>query len=426
MSDLERRLEDLFMSDSRSRRVTDVKVPGRSTSPLRGLAFIGVTALAVLALIVALNTLRPPQEVVPLTSPSASATASVSPAASATVGSAPSATSGPPAASALGVRPDASHGMLTRNPAAIRTESDPTALNRTPNWDEGAAAAVSPDGKRVAMLGGSRGQRLISFTTTRPDEITTLVDLTSSGEFIVGPPVWAADGSDSLLVGVVKPSGQAGVEPPPSYAALRSIDTKTRAVAELTRTTNNYVVVPVAWHPGGGVAAAYETGPGGLAVAYVVVRGQQVTRTPFGGDVVASTIVANEDGTRVLALDGRDGATVRWWSFDRFDQQTELKPTAGEGVYRATWRSRRDEIVVAVGQSGPTSTPRSFSAMRLEVWGSQSGRRVVRDTGGLALVRVDGTAALAADYQLVDLTTGATTPVQKRAATETPYLAVLF
>ena len=425
MSDLERRLEDLFMSDSHSRRVTDVKVPARSTSPLRGLAFIGVTALAVLALIVALNTLRPPQEVVPLTSPSASATASVLPAASATLGSAPSATSSS-AASAVGVRPDASHGMLTRNPAAIRTEADPTALNKTTNWEGGVPAAVSPDGKRVAMLGGSQGQRLISFTTTQPDEITTLVDLTSSGEFIVGPPVWAADGSDSLLVGVVKPSGQPGVESPPSYAALRSIDTKTRAVAELTRTTNSYVVVPVVWHPGGGVAAAYETGAGGFAVAYVVVRGQQVTRAPFGGDVVAGTVVANEDGTRVLALDGRDGATVRWWSFDRFDQQTELKPAAGEGVYRATWRSRRDEIVVAIGQSGPTSTPRSFTAMRLEVWGSQSGRRVVRDTGGLALVRVDGTAALAADYQLVDLTTGATAPVQKRAATETPYLAVLF
>ena len=146
------------MSDSRSRRVADVKVPARSTGRLRGLAFIGVTALAVLALIVALNTLRPPQEVVPLTSPSASATASVSAAASATLGSAPSATSSP-AASAVGVRPDASHGMLTRNPAAIRTEADPTALNRTPNWDEGAAAAVSPDGKRVAVLrSGQTGQ----------------------------------------------------------------------------------------------------------------------------------------------------------------------------------------------------------------------------------------------------------------------------
>jgi hypothetical protein len=75
--------------------------------------------------------------------------------------------------------------------------------------------------------------------------------------------------------------------------------------------------------------------------------------------------------------------------------------------------------------TGPASTPPS-DKQRIEVWGSQSGHRIVRDTGGLALVRVDGTAALAFDYQLVDLTTGATTPIQKRAATETAYLAVLF
>ena len=426
MSDLERRLEDLFMSDSRSRRVTDVTVPSRRMSPLRGLVFVGATALAVLALVIALNTLRAPQDLVPLASPSASATGSTTPAATATGTGSPTATPSP-TASAAGVRPDASHGMLTRNPAAIRTEADVTALNKTPNWDEGAPAAVSPDGKRVAIVrGGDLGQGIISFTTAKPDEITYVMDMAGTGEFIVGPPVWAADGSDSLLVGIVKPGAQSGVESPPAYAALRSIDTKTRTITELTRTTNNYVLLPVVWHAGGRVATAFETGPGGFAVTYVVIRGQQVTRTPFGGDVVAGTVTANQDGTRVLAIDGRDGGRVRWWGFDRFDQQTELKPPAGEGVFRAYWRASRDEIVVAVGQAGPTSTPRSLSAPRLEVWGSQSGRRVVRDTGGLALVRVDGTAALASDYQLVDLTTGATAPVEKRAATETPYLAVLF
>lgn len=425
MSDLERRLEDLFMSDSRSRRVTDVNVPARRAGPLRGVAFVGATALAVLALVIALNTLRGPQGTVPLASPSTSATASAT-AATPTVASSPSSTSSP-TASTTGVRPDASHGMLTRNPAAIRTEADPTALNKVPNWDEGAAAAVSPDGKRVAVLrSGQTGQGIISFTTAKPDEITNVMDMAGTGESIVGQPLWAADGSDSLLVGIVKPGAQSGVEPPPAYAALRSIDIKTRTITELTRTTNNWVLIPVVWHPGGAVAAAFETGAGGFAVNYVIVRGQQVTRTPFGGDVVGGTVTANQDGTRVLAIDGRDGGMVRWWGFDRFDQQTELKPPAGEGVFRARWRAGRDEIVVAVGQAGPTTTPRSPSTQRLEIWGSQSGRRVVRDTGGLALVRVDGSAALAADYQLVDLTTGATALVQKRASTETPYLAVLF
>jgi hypothetical protein len=409
------------MSDSRSRQVTDVNVPARRANPMRGLAFVGATVLAVLALVIALNTLRPPQVTTPA-SPSTSPTASVTPAVSATVSGSPSTTSSP-AASAAGVRPDASHGILTRNPAAIRTEADPTALNKTPNWNDGAPAAVSPDGKRVAIVRtGETGQGIITFTTAKPDEITNVMDMAGTGENIVGPPVWAADGSDSLLIGVIKPGAATGIEPPPAYSALRSVDIKTHKVTEVTRVTNNFVIVPVVWHPGGAVAAAYETGPGGFAINYVVVRGQQVARTPFSGRVVAGTLVSNQDGTRVLAIYGSPGDSVHWWPFDHFDQQTELKPSAGDGAYRAYWRGGRDELVVA---TGPAAVPASAN-MRVEVWGSQSGRRVVRDTGGLALVRVDGTAALSFDYQLVDLTTGATTPIQKRATTESAYLAVLF
>jgi hypothetical protein len=415
-------LEDLFMSDSRSRRATDVDVPARRASPNRGLAFVGATALALLALVIALNTLRGPQVTPSVASPSASATASGTPAGSATGSGSPSATSSP-AASAAGVRPDASHGILTRNPAAIRTEADPTALNKTANWNDGAAAAVSPDGKRVAILRtGETGQAIISFTTAKPDEITYVMDMAGTGENIVGPPVWAADNSDGLLIGIIKPGAPTGIEPPPAYSALRSVDIKSHRVTEVTRTTNNFVLVPVVWHPGGAVAAAYETGPGGFAINYIVVRGQQVARTPFGEGVVGGTLSANQDGTRVLAIYGSPGASVHWWPFDRFDQHTELKPPAGEGAYRAFWRAGRDELVVA---TGPAATPPSAN-MRVEVWGAQSGRRVVRDTGGIGVVRVDGTAVLGLDYQLVDLTTGATSPVQKRAATETAYLAVLF
>jgi hypothetical protein len=409
------------MSDTRSRRATDVDVPARRTSPTRGLVLVGATALALLALVIALNTLRGPQ-VTSVASPSASATTSGTPAGSAAGGGTPSATSSPPA-SAAGVRPDASHGILTRNPAAIRTEADPTALNKAPNWNDGAAGAVSPDGKRVAIVRtGETGQGIITFATGKPDEIAYAMDMAGTGENIVGPPVWAADGSDSLLFGIIKPGAPTGIEPPPAYSALRSVDVKTHKITEVIRTTNNFVLVPVVWHPGGAVAAAYETGPGGFAINYIVVRGQQVARTPFGEGVVGGTLSANQDGTRVLAIYGSPGASVHWWPFDRFDQQTELKPPAGEGAYSAFWRARRDELVVA---TGPAATPPSAN-MRVEVWGSQGGRRVVRDTGGIAVVRVDGTAVLGLDYQLVDLTTGATSPVPKRAATETAYLAVLF
>ncbi|MDP9253141.1 MAG: hypothetical protein M3O80_09050, partial [Chloroflexota bacterium] len=352
-----------------------------------------VGVIAAVALVIAVVLLGRPAAPSTELPPSASASASATARSTASATAAESTpTSASATSAAAGVRPDASHGMLARNPAAIRTEADAAALNKTPNWNEGAAAAVSPDGKRVAILRSSEtGQGIITFTTAKPDEITSVMDMAGTGESIVGPPVWAADGSDSLLVGIVKPGPQSGVEPPPAYSALRSVDIKTHTVTELTRSTNIRVLVPVVWHPGGVVATAYETGPGGFAVNYVVVRGQQVTRTPFGVDVVGGTLAANADGTRVLAIYGRDGGTVRWWPFDRFDQQTELKPLAGDAVFRAYWRALRDEIVVATAPVGSFSSPQaSVGTQRLEVWGSQSGRRVVRDTGGLALLRVDG------------------------------------
>ena len=48
MSDLERRLEDLFMSDSRARRVERVNVAQRAPRPFAALAFVGGVAAVTL------------------------------------------------------------------------------------------------------------------------------------------------------------------------------------------------------------------------------------------------------------------------------------------------------------------------------------------------------------------------------------------
>jgi hypothetical protein len=78
MSDLERRLEDLFMHDSRSRHVTGVIVPTRRARPARGLFFVGATAVAALALVVAVNTLIDVPRATPLTAPTATPVPSIS------------------------------------------------------------------------------------------------------------------------------------------------------------------------------------------------------------------------------------------------------------------------------------------------------------------------------------------------------------
>jgi hypothetical protein len=149
-----------------------------------------------------------------------------------------------------------------------------------------------------------------------------------------------------------------------------------------------------------------------------------VTQSQFPqGHVIGGSVRASRDGRRIVAIYGgtsaQSGGTVRWWPFDRFDQQTELPSVPGEWIHHATWRPGADELVVSV--STGTYTPTS---PRLEVWPLQGSRRSLRSSGGLLLVRSDGTAALALDYMLVDLATGATSMVPRQSPTEQPYLAV--
>ena len=82
MSHLEKQLEEVFMMDSRSRRVERVNIAPARSSWLGGAAFVGAVAVAVLAVVVAFNTLRPPSGqvvAVPSASPTATATATSTP-----------------------------------------------------------------------------------------------------------------------------------------------------------------------------------------------------------------------------------------------------------------------------------------------------------------------------------------------------------
>src|SRR5436309_15563101 len=72
MNDLERRLEEMFMSDSRGRRVGQVNVASRRPNYMRSLTFIGGVAALALVAAVARNVLRPAGDVSPAANPSAS------------------------------------------------------------------------------------------------------------------------------------------------------------------------------------------------------------------------------------------------------------------------------------------------------------------------------------------------------------------
>lgn len=437
MSDLERRLEDLFMHDSRSRRVTDVGIPDRRRSPLRSVAFVGAAALAVLAVVVTLSTIRG-SDVTPLASPSTAASPPTTPGGTGSPGAtAPAGATASPGASlsaVTGVRPDGRHGFFSsssREQASLRTEQDATPVAQLPAT---TGAAVSPDGHRVAFLRTTdSGQQIMWGEATRLAEARIAVDLSDSGELITGNVVWAADNSNSIAFAVAKPSGQQGVEPPPAYSVLRSVDLGSSVVREHARTSNAYVLVPLIWHPRDNMAAGFETGPGGFAYSYVIVRGDQMERTIFGGSQGPLGLRVDRSGARVLGLFGASNDLfLKWWAWDRPDQPREMRAPAGEGVLHAVWRPGSDEIGVEVLSTAPRQTP---ARGRFELWSvATDARRVVIASGGFEMFRHDGTAAIgvrgfAAPFEivLIDLATGATTAIPSSSGNERPLpAAVLF
>ena len=215
-------------------------VPGPRRNRLAPFAFVGAVALGTLALVLAISFVRTNRETVPASSPSPTASAAVVAPASPATASSPPSTSPSPGPSVL--KPDASHGLITFE--GVRTEADATNLQQPAQFSQTGRLAVSPDGKRVAVVrSGATGLQLITFATARPNEVTVLIDFT--GE-TVGGLVWAGDNSDSLLLQVEQLSG---FQPDADvvYSSLRSIDAKTKVVKEIVRITTARLAA-LAWH----------------------------------------------------------------------------------------------------------------------------------------------------------------------------------
>jgi hypothetical protein len=115
MSDLETRLEEIFVSDSRARRVDRVHVASPRWDFVGGAALTAAVALAAVAAIVAFNTLRPPLEQ-PAAAPSAVPTFGATPS--------PSTAPQSPAPTPLGASyGNATHGYAVSLPAPYHLSS---------------------------------------------------------------------------------------------------------------------------------------------------------------------------------------------------------------------------------------------------------------------------------------------------------------
>jgi hypothetical protein len=407
MSDLERRLEELFMSDSRSRRVDRVNVARRTGTPLVAAGFIGAVALATVAAIFALNTMRPPQDQSAAV-PSGSASPATSATATASGSAVPSSTSG-----VASVAPDARHGIITFE--NIRTEADPKDLQSPAQFSRapgsgGFVVAVSPDGTRVAMItSGQTGQRLITFTTSRPNDVTSVLDFAGSGEFARGL-VWAGDGSSSVLIAVEKQTlGQGGGDNLiVDYATLRSVDLSTRQVKELARISGqSRSLLPLAWLPARQVAAAVEQQPLGPIGDYILVRGGALERSALSGAINIFSFSASRDGTRIV---GAFPPAIRWWPTEQPSAVTEITALNNSRAEFAAFRPGSDELGVNAG--APSAGPGVPPPGHFEIW-SPDGKtqRVVSTTASFTYWRSDGSAAFDGGGQLIDPNTGATTPL---------------
>ncbi|MDQ2951550.1 MAG: hypothetical protein M3R54_04745 [Chloroflexota bacterium] len=378
--------------------------PAASGRP-RGPIIAAIAAVVLLVLVAALMLLRSDGGTIP------SATSSPRASASAAASSTAAATATPGTGAGLG--PDAKHGLITFN--SIRTEDSAPNLQQPPQFARTGTAgidfkvAVSPDGKRVAMiLTGETGQQLITFTTAKPNDVTLVLDLSGGTEFAVDV-VWAGDGSDYLIYSIdAKSPRTPPATSPILYSALRTADLAAKKQSEVARITTGLHLVPLAWrfdtHRGGAIEQDASTG---FAVAYDVIRDNTLTdRTVITGVNSATAVRSSRDGMRVLAV---AAPAVRWWPVDEPSAVKEVHADLSRGrAEYAEFRPGTNEIGVSVvaSNTGPVGPPGHF-----EIWDLSSGKqRVVGPTVGFSRWRADGSAAISGTT-LVDPDTGATTPL---------------
>lgn len=329
-----------------------------------GIAWLAVAAIgALVVVIIAVNALRPSPEQPASIAASASPSATSSPTQQPVPSSAPPSSTPPsPAATASGsaVRPDSQHGLIVAT-GNMRTEDDPRGLQQPSLFmlAPTSSIGVSPDGKRIALIRTSQtGQQIVTFTTTRPNDVTTVVDLAGSGE-LANRVVWAGDGSDSLLFDAVKetrgPGG--GDNLIWEYSVLRSVDLVKREVREVVRIAGqNTKLWPLAWLPARQLVGALELRQLGPVANYAVVRNGAIERTAMSPSPGVASFSASRDGLRIVVS---IETSIRWWPVDQPSAAKELMAQPGERLGHAEFRPGADELGVGVAEGGASRSGHS-------------------------------------------------------------------
>lgn len=378
-------------------------------------AGVAVLTILGLALIYALRSERPPvaTSAAPTASPQASPTVTGAPTATAAGTVPPSPATSPTATTRSAL--DDRFGLIVTSGDAIwvRPETDPQRRSVL----TGAMFRPSPDGTQIAFWrDGTDGpsSELLVAPAARSDQARSIHKVPSGQRGV--EIVWASDGTGVLVT-------QAGVSARTQSLVTVDLRPPTRATT-LASLTDGRTYVAIAWDRIAELVAAAEStvATGGPAAPFVetyltIKPGltPTVSRTRVNERIATPSIRGSPDGKYAFG-DTADG--VRAWPASDYSAGTTFQTTGRTGnllwrpgTAQVMWLNTRDLQLEAHDVATKTAT----TLFR--------GLAASPSTGvDLLAVRVDGSAAVAgplagtAPRTLIDLKSGATTPVEMGSA----------
>lgn len=327
-----------------------------------------------------------------------------------------------PMASASAI-PSASYGIVVAQRGSqgglelvIRSETDARPIVTLGSFSAmpsvaGRTLAVSPDGRRLAFWTDNQGANSVQlWDAATPNRTTTL--LTSpSGETGTGV-LWSSDG-EGLLLSFVSVARQPRTNPPPppddtAETVLRTLEIASGNLTQVFRAKRGGLegsVAPVAWNRERKTIGAVEVGGGGFAIAYLLIRDGDVSRTVFDRALSSVRSVAgSSDALWVVAVAG--DSRIVTWSVSNPGRVTELQPL-GASVHFG-WLPRSTRVIVRQGAG--------VQDAKLFLWDVATDDRTEAGSSRyLAVPRADGSALYVTDERgstsVLEIASGAREPL---------------
>ena len=329
--------------------------------------------------------------------------------------------------------------FIQRGPGAgvgLRLESgaDPFVV-----FDTEDTGVISPDGRRLAFFVRDQGDyrqslRVFDGSTGDVRELLRLSDESPSGYG------WSEDGMGIAYGARSNRFERGGVDPPPTYTAVRLVELSGASPREVARVQNENLVV-VGWRRADRQVLARSGWAEGASRPVMVGEDGKIHRAALGVPVSPQSIVASPDraasaGQFWSASSTTNDSGIAVWSVTADRVLAERRVAPDSGVVAFAYVARTNDLAVLISRMyGPApltslevwpdhgrGTPRSiWTAGQLYSQGSQG-----------FFLSADGTAAYVSflypgrpvDRVKVDLRTGQGTSVT--FPTRTPYVGTLL